>query len=83
VPHVTVGLYADAWPVTNIAARFEQYVAGEPVHCRIERISLMSYVPSLIGGELSSVADFIWPQVRCAGIALSLEGTSFLAVFSG
>ena len=58
VPHVTVGLYADAWPVTNIAARFEQYVAGEPVHCRIERISLMSYVPSLIGGELSSVADF-------------------------
>jgi hypothetical protein len=78
----TVGLYADAWPVTNIAARFEQYVAGEPVHCRIERISLMSYVPSLIGGELSSVADFIWPQVRCAGIALSLRELHF-GGFSG
>ena len=58
VPHVTVGLYADAWPVTNIAARFGQYVAGEPSHCQIERISLMSYSPSLIGGELSAVADF-------------------------
>ena len=58
VPHVTVGLYADAWPVTNIAARFGQYVAGEPSHCQIERVSLMSYSPSLIGGELSAVADF-------------------------
>ena len=58
VPHVTVGLYADAWPVTNFAARFGQYVAGEPSHCQIERVSLMSYSPSLIGGELSAVADF-------------------------
>lgn len=58
VPHVTVGLYADAWPVEAIALRFGSYVAGEPLRCRIGRISLMSYVPSLIGGALTCVADF-------------------------
>lgn len=58
VPHVTVGLYADAWPVGEIAARFGSYAAGERLRCRIERISLMSYLPSLIGGALSCLADY-------------------------
>lgn len=58
VPHVTVGLYADAWPIGEIAARFGDFTAGERLRCRIERISLMSYLPSLIGGALSRVADY-------------------------
>ena len=58
VPHVTVGLYADAWPVEAIAARFSNYAASERLCCRVERISLMSYLPSLVGGVLSCLADF-------------------------
>lgn len=58
VPHVTVGLYADAWPTEEVAARLTDFVAGEPVRCRIERVSLMSYVPSEVGGHLSCLADF-------------------------
>jgi len=58
VPHVTVGLYADAWPVEEIAVRFGNYAPGERLRCRIERICLMSYLPSQIGAALSRVADY-------------------------
>lgn len=58
VPHVTVGLYADAWPIDEIALRFGKDAVGEQLRCRIERISLMSYELGLIGGELSRVADY-------------------------
>jgi len=58
VPHVTVGLYAGAWPVAEIGARLAGFAAGGSTCCRIERISLMAYQPSEVGGPLSCIADY-------------------------
>lgn len=57
-PHVTVGLYGDAWPADSIRSRLSEYAAAEPLRCPIERISLMAYEPSLIGGPLRRLGDF-------------------------
>lgn len=57
-PHVTVGLYADAWPAAVVHSRLAGFAAGEPLSCRIEQISLMSYAPSEIGGALSRLGSF-------------------------
>lgn len=58
VPHVTVGLYAGAWPAEEIGTRLANYPAADQTYCRIERISLMAYQPSEIAGPLSCIADF-------------------------
>jgi len=57
-PHLTVGLYADAWPAAMVHSRLASFAAGEPLRCQIERISLMSYAPSEIGGPLRRVGSF-------------------------
>jgi hypothetical protein len=43
VPHVTVGLYADAWPAEELGARLARFPAGDVTYCYIERIGLMAY----------------------------------------
>ncbi|MDP3539545.1 MAG: 2'-5' RNA ligase family protein [Azonexus sp.] len=58
MPHVTVGLYGDAWPADNVRSRLSEFATGEPLPCRIERISLMAYEPSQIGGPLRRLGDF-------------------------
>lgn len=57
VPHVTVGLYGDAWPVAEVLARLAASPAEPPVWCLVERVSLMSYEPSEIGGRLTCLAS--------------------------
>lgn len=58
VPHVTVGLYADAWPTTEVAPRFRAFDGAPPLRCPITRLSLMGYVAADIGGELFTLADY-------------------------
>jgi len=58
VPHVTVGLYADAWPADAVGARLASFGMGEPVRLRIGRVSLMSYDPARIGGPLGRLGCF-------------------------
>ena len=58
VPHVTVGLYGGAWPAADVGARLGRFAVGEKTRCRIERISLLAYEPSEIGGPLSCLADY-------------------------
>ena len=58
VPHVTVGLYADAWPTAAVARRFAQVDAAPGIRCRITRLSLMGYVADQIGGPLFTLADY-------------------------
>ncbi len=58
VPHVTVGLYADALPTAAVAARFDRFTPAAPLQCRIERLSLMGYVAAEIGGALFTVAEW-------------------------
>lgn len=58
VPHVTVGLYADALPTAAVAARFDHFAPTAPLHCAVERISLMGYAAAEIGGALFTLAEW-------------------------
>lgn len=57
-PHVTVGLYAGVWPTTDIIPQLDSFLHSQPLMCRVDRISLMSYSASEIGGILTTVAEF-------------------------
>lgn len=56
VPHVTVGLYGGTWPAAEVISRLAGFDAGEPLKLRIDRVSLMAYEPSLIGGRLTTLS---------------------------
>ena len=58
VPHVTVGLYADAWPMSAVQARLASFSEIEALRLRISGISLLSYVPAHIGGALACMARY-------------------------
>lgn len=58
VPHVTVGLYADAWPMATLQTQFQRFAAPEALALHIDRISLMRYVSREIGGPLQTLAHY-------------------------
>ena len=58
VPHVTVGLYADAWPTAEVVRRFQALDDAPHLPCRITRLSLMGYAAADIGGALFTLADY-------------------------
>lgn len=58
LPHVTVGLYADAWPAVAVNARLRQFFPGPALGCRIESLTLFGYRPQEIGGELQRLGEF-------------------------
>lgn len=57
VAHVTVGLYRAAWPAEAVLAVLRSD-DGAPLAVAVERVSLMAYAPSEIGGRLAILADF-------------------------
>lgn len=57
-PHVTVGLYAGAWPTAGLLPRLDSFEAGPPLHCSIEGVSLMRYAAPDIGGPLETIGRF-------------------------
>jgi 2'-5' RNA ligase len=58
VPHVTVGLYSDAWRTEMIDFRLSAFPQESVASCLVSRISLMCYNASEIGGELVTLADY-------------------------
>lgn len=58
VPHVTVGLYAGAWPTAAIAPRLDAFAPAAPLRCEITRVSLMGYAAAEIGGALFTLAEW-------------------------
>ena len=58
VPHVTVGLYADAWPISAVQARLTRFADREALPLRIPGISLLSYASAHIGGALACMARY-------------------------
>lgn len=56
VPHVTVGLYAGAWPTSAVVRRFAP--PQTPLPLEVHRVSLMCYAAADIGGPLQTVADY-------------------------
>jgi 2'-5' RNA ligase len=57
IPHVTVGLFSGAWPTAEVLPRLEALADLPPIRCRIERVSLMRYAATKIGGPLVRLAD--------------------------
>lgn len=58
VPHVTVGLYSDAWPTKKVADRFAQIPPLPSLHLRVTRLSLLSYAAAQVGGALFTLAEY-------------------------
>lgn len=58
VPHVTVGLYADAWPLLEVQTRLASFADREALRLRISGISLLSYASAHIGGALACMAHY-------------------------
>ncbi len=57
-PHITIGLYADAWPTTSIYHALTTSAPLPPLNFEIGTIKMFSYHPSLIGGDLTEEASF-------------------------
>jgi len=63
VPHVTAGLYADAWPAEMVAKRLDAF-AQAGLRYWVNSISLMSYAAAEIGGELTTIADYHFDRME-------------------
>ena len=57
-PHVTVGLYAGAWPLSTLHAAFDRFTVNAPLHLEISAIQLLSYAAAEIGGPLQLLANY-------------------------
>jgi 2'-5' RNA ligase len=57
VPHVTLGLYAGAWPSAEVARRLGSGEV-EPLPLEVRHVSLMRYAAADIGGPLETLADY-------------------------
>jgi 2'-5' RNA ligase len=58
LPHVTVGLYAEAWPTEIVSNLLDTYLQDFVTSHSINRISLMAYAAAEIGGKLVIIADY-------------------------
>lgn len=58
VPHVTVGLYRDAWPLPAVAERIAACPTGDELAMTIGHADLLGYAPSVIGGALTRLGRF-------------------------
>ena len=58
LPHVTVGLYADAWPAPAVHDRLALFPHESPIRLPVDHLSLLAYDPREIGGRLTKMADF-------------------------
>ncbi len=58
MPHVTVGLYRDAWPVPAVAERIAACTTGDELAMTVGQADLLGYAPSVIGGALTRLASF-------------------------
>ena len=71
-PHVTVGLYADAWPTDSVRPRLTAFAPCPAIPLRVTQIRLLAYAPSCIGGALEHLAtyDLVEKRLRWHGTAL-------------
>lgn len=58
VPHVTVGLYAQAWSTASVSKILDAYTQHAATQHFVTSVSLMSYMAAEIGGALIKVADY-------------------------
>jgi hypothetical protein len=64
IPHVTVGLYADAWPAASVQARLECPPRMGTLRLQVRHIALLSYVAADIDGPLTELARYDFDRAR-------------------
>ncbi len=64
IPHVTVGLYSGTWSTEAVKIRLDAFLKDNVTRCLINRISLMRYNASEIGGALTTIADYHFDQAE-------------------
>lgn len=57
-PHITVGLYAGAWPMAEVQARLHRLAWGDRLRLPVLGIRLLSYAATEIGGPLQCLASY-------------------------
>jgi 2'-5' RNA ligase len=57
-PHVTVGLYRDAFPMPMVRERLQGFGTPEPLRVRVTGVDLLTYASAEIGGALRCRARF-------------------------
>lgn len=58
VPHVTVGLYAEAWPIASVSKVLDAFSQHHVTDHLVSRVSLMCYAADEIGRRLMKSADY-------------------------
>ncbi|RFO95511.1 hypothetical protein DIC66_17960 [Rhodoferax lacus] len=58
IPHVTVGLYADAWPMATVQTQLDSFAHSGHLRLTVSRLCLLSYVAKDIGGPLQTLAEY-------------------------
>lgn len=71
-PHVTVGLYADAWPTDSVRPRLTAFAPRPAIPLQVTQIGLFAYAPPCIGGRLEPLAsyDLVEKRLHWHGTAL-------------
>jgi 2'-5' RNA ligase len=63
-PHVTVGLYADAWSTPCVRSKLMAFTQYPALPMRVARIGLFAYEASVIGGPLMCLATYSLSEKR-------------------
>ena len=58
VPHVTVGLYADAWPLAAVLPRLAAFADTAALRLPVRGLCLLSYAAADIGGPLQCLGRY-------------------------
>ena len=78
VAHVTVGLYADVWPLAMVQTHLDRCVLPRPVRVPVTGVSLLSYAAAEIGGPLQCLASYTFGSGR-----LHWHGTPLFVAANG
>ena len=72
MPHVTVGLYRDAFPMPMVRERLQAFGNSEPLRVQVTGVDLLTYASAEIGGALRCRARYAF-----GATALQWQGDLF------
>lgn len=58
VPHLTLGLYRDTFPLAEVLADMARAAPAQPLALTVRHLALMTYEAATIGGPLTTVGRF-------------------------
>ncbi len=82
VPHVTVGLYAEAWPTASVSKVLDAFSLHHVTNHLVSQVSLMCYSADEIGGKLMKIADYDLMRREMQWVAHAPTDVAYLPDFS-